>query len=274
MSVFDLFRRFFEPPGMRDPFFGGMTQEYDDDDDDDDDDEDDRFFRGPPRRGFQSPVWGERPPFHDPFGFEEIFRNFNELFADFGAVMHDVPRLPGPEVPRMIPEGSRGGSLRDSMLKFPDSHLPTEQRPPIQDAPREGGTPQARRAPQARRGWTEDNSALVPSGGPKQDKVLDSEISSRGLDSILGAREPASSSFFRSVSVSKVMRPDGTVEERRTVRDSQGNTTTTVTVTRGDEVISSGNLDTPRDSVIGPHPDLSDSQTILSRILHRWFSDR
>ncbi|XP_018427054.1 PREDICTED: HCLS1-associated protein X-1 [Nanorana parkeri] len=206
MSVFDLFRRFFEPPGMRDPFFGGMTQEEEDEDEEDED-----FFQGPPGHGFQSPSWGGRPPFHDPFGFEEIFRDFNELFADFGSVIRDVPRFPGIEPPTPSPEGSRGGSLRDSMLKYPDSHLPREPRSSSQDPPAEEGPPQADRAPQGRRGWT-------------------------------------------------------------------------VTVTRGDEVISSGSLDTPRDSIIDspnsmqPHQpslsDLTDTQTILSRILHRWFSNR
>ncbi|KAM5129602.1 HCLS1-associated protein X-1 [Mantella aurantiaca] len=260
MSVFDLFRRFFEPPGMRDPFFGGMTLE---DEDDDDDEEEDDFFPG---HRFQSPFGGERPPFHDPF--QDVFRDFNRLFSDF-------PRIPGAEPPAMTPEGSRGGSLRDSMLKIPDSRLP--RGPPTPDPPTGGG------APRDRRGWPGDD--VVQSGDPKQDKVLDSEVSSLGLDSILRPQRPPASSSFRSVSVSRVTRPDGTMEERRTVRDGQGNTTTTVTVTRGGEVISSENPDTPRNSVINPPdssallpppslPDLSDSQTVLSRILHRWFSGR
>lgn len=276
MSAFDLFRRFFGPPGMRDPFFGGMTPG---EEEDEDDDEDEDSFHGP--SGFHSPFWGGRPPFQDPFGFEDIFRDFNELFSGFGAVIRDVPRLPEIEPPRPSPEGSRGSSLRDFMLKYPDSYLPREQTPSSQNPPKEEEPPQPSKAPRDGRGWQEDNGL----GGSKQDKVLDSEVSSRGLDSILKPQEPASSSFFRSVSISKVMKPDGTVEERRTVRDGQGNTTTTVTVTRGDEVISSGSPDAPRDFIIGPRdsaplrpppslPDLSDSQTILSRILHRWFSDR
>ncbi|KAM9290525.1 HCLS1-associated protein X-1 [Gastrophryne carolinensis] len=258
MSVFDLFRRFFHPPGVRDPFFGGMT--LDDGDDDDDDDDDDDFFQPPFRpRG---------PPSHDPFGFEDIFRDFNELFADFGSAMRDVPR-------KASPERSGGGSLRDAMLKHPEPRLPGERAPSSQDP----GTPeppsQSEWLPQRRPG---DGS--LPSEESKQDKALDSEVSSRGLDSVLRPREPATSSFFRSVSVSKFIRPDGTVEEKRTVRDGQGNTTTTVTVTRGDEVISSGSLDSPRDAIMGapdpspPLPDLSDTQTILSRILQRWFSGR
>ncbi|XP_040188494.1 HCLS1-associated protein X-1 isoform X2 [Rana temporaria] len=249
------------------------------DEEDDDDEDEDSSFHGP--SGFHSPFWGGRPPFQDPFGFEEIFRDFNELFSGFGAVMGDVPRLPEIQPPRPSPEGPRGGSLRDFMLKYPDSFLPKEQTPPSQNSPTEEGPPLPSAAPRDRRGWLEDNG----SGGSKQDKVLDSEVSSRGLDSVLKPQAPPSSSFFRSVSISKVMRPDGTVEERRTVRDGQGNTTTTVTVTRGDEVISSGSPDAPRDSIVGPQdsaplhplpslPDLSDSQTILSRLLHRWFSDR
>ncbi|KAM4013212.1 HCLS1-associated protein X-1 [Anomaloglossus baeobatrachus] len=247
MSVFDLFRRFFHPPGMRDPFFGGMMEDEEDEDD---------FSQLPPGFG--------RSSLHDPFGFEDIFRDFNELFTDFGSIIQDVPQLPGAEPSLRTPGGRGTGSLRDFMLKFPDSHLPRLQP----RWPTEG---------------QEDNIGTSHSGETKQDKILDLEVSSRGLDSILRPEEQSpsssSSSYFRSVSVSRVMRPDGTVEERRTVRDSDGNANTTVTVTSGDQVISDpprGALTDEMDSALGLHrslPGLSDSQTILTRILQRWFSN-
>ncbi|XP_069805950.1 HCLS1-associated protein X-1 isoform X2 [Dendropsophus ebraccatus] len=223
--------------------------------DDEDEEEDDLFF-------------GQQSPFHDPSGFEDFFRDFNELFADFGSMIRDVPRLPGVGPPAPHPGGSRSGSVRDFMLKYPDSHLPREQTPPCRD-------PDPPRWPPA---WREDDAGPAPPGDYKQDKILDSEVSSRGLDSILRPEDRSPSPYYRSVSVSKVVRPDGTVEEKRTVRDSEGNTSTTVTVSSGDQVISSG-ISEPstdeKDPSMIPHrslPDLSDSQTIISRILQRWFS--
>lgn len=258
MSVFELFKRFFHPPGTRDPFFGGMTL----DDDDDEKQDDDNFFHH--HSGFS------RHPFHDPFGFEDFFRDFNELFADLGSMVRDVPRLPGAGPPARGPGSSGTGSLRDFMLKYPDSHLPRDQTPP----PGGPGTSEGPDQPRWPSPWREDDGATVRPGDHKVDKILDSEVTSRGLDSVLRSEEPpssSSSSYFRSVSVSRVLRPDGTVEERRTVKDSEGNATTTVTVTSGDQVISDD-----KDSALVPHrslPDLSDSQTILSRILQKWFSN-
>uniref|UniRef100_A0A3B3BP11 Uncharacterized protein n=1 Tax=Oryzias melastigma TaxID=30732 RepID=A0A3B3BP11_ORYME len=68
---------------------------------------------------------------------------------------------------------------------------------------------------------------------------LDSAVSSGGLDQILAPpsdqkpAQPRTRSFFQSVVVSRVVRPDGTVEERRTVRDGHGHEETTVTRSGG-----------------------------------------
>ncbi|KAE8588860.1 hypothetical protein XENTR_v10022783 [Xenopus tropicalis] len=260
-----------------DPFFGGMT--YDEDDDDDDDEEDADIghpFGRPPGFNFGFSFGPGRDPMADVFGFEEFFRDFNELFADFGSMTRVVPELPGADPPLRRPEGFGAKSLRDFMLKSPDSHLP---RSPSTQAP-----PRLPRAtPWGRYSW-DGGEVEIPQGGAKQDRDLDSEVSSRGLDTILRPSEPRASSFFQSVSVSKLVRPDGTIEERRTVRDSQGNTSTTVTVQRGDEILSSETREGPQGPNVGDHvrrpsdprspPDLSDSQTVLSRILQRWFSQR
>ncbi|OCT69506.1 hypothetical protein XELAEV_18040817mg [Xenopus laevis] len=284
MSLFELFRRFFEPGGRRDPFFGGMTQ--DDDDDDDDEEEGESFgypFARPPGSHFGFSFGPGRDPMANVFGFEEFFRDFNELFADFGSITQVVPELPGVDPPLQRPEVPRGKSLRDFMLKSPDSHLPRDQ-PPQSQSPSSQAPPRLpRTTPWGRYRW-DDGEVGISQGDTKQDRDLDSEVSSRGLDTILRPAEPRSSSFFQSVSVSKIVRPDGTIEERRTVRDGQGNSSTTVTVQRGDEILSSETQDGPQGPNIGDHihrpsdhyspPDLSDSQTLLSRILQKWFSQR
>uniref|UniRef100_A0A8D2QA26 Uncharacterized protein n=1 Tax=Zonotrichia albicollis TaxID=44394 RepID=A0A8D2QA26_ZONAL len=88
---------------------------------------------------------------------------------------------------------------------------------------------------------------------------LDSQVSSAGLGTILRPDEPRSHSYFQSVSVTTVTLPDGAVEERRTVQDSQGRRETTVTRRRGDqqEEIPAANL--------GP-------SSALGSFLRRWFS--
>ncbi|KAG8431083.1 hypothetical protein GDO86_019459 [Hymenochirus boettgeri] len=276
MSLFDLLRRFFEPGGRRDPFFGGMTME--DDEEEEEDDENIGYpFGGPPRFDFGFSFGPGRSPSNDIFGFDDFFRDFNELFVDFGSMAH---RDRGGETPHQRPEPSERRSLRDFMLKYPDSHLPRDQPSSPQGQSADDMTRPPSRTPRGNYTWQEDRQVHVPYGIPRQDQDLDSEVSSRGLDTILRPSEPKSSSFFQSVSVIKVLRPDGTTEERRTVCDGEGNKTTTVTVRRGNEILSGETLgsEQPSGSSSSPDtrqpPDLSDSQTTLSRILHKWFSLR
>ncbi|KAM4664193.1 HCLS1-associated protein X-1 isoform 2-T2 [Discoglossus pictus] len=249
-------------------------------DDDDEEDEDDVGypFGQPPRHDFGFSFGPGRSPFQDAFGFEEFFRDFNELVADFGAITRGVPELPGIEAIPQKPEGSRSRSLRDSMLKCPDSHLPSDQTPDSQ-APSVRDRPKLPGGSSWRRFHWDDGLEKIPEKEARQDKDLDSEVSSQGLDTILSPAAPRSSSFFQSVSVSRVTRPDGTVEERRTVRDGQGNTSTTVTIQRGDQIISTTKQDgedhkDPTQEIIRRPPDLSDSETILGRIFQRWFTPR
>uniref|UniRef100_A0A8C3DBT9 Uncharacterized protein n=1 Tax=Corvus moneduloides TaxID=1196302 RepID=A0A8C3DBT9_CORMO len=86
---------------------------------------------------------------------------------------------------------------------------------------------------------------------------LDSQVSSVGLGTVLRPNEPKSHSYFQSVSVTKVTLPDGAVEERRTVQDSQGRRETTVTRRRGDQLHA---------------PNLSDPSSALGSFFRRWFS--
>lgn len=89
-------------PSHRDPFFGGLTR----DEDEDDEDEEEEAPWGGGSSGFEGP----QPPeefgfgfsfspgggmrFHDSFGFDDLIRDFNNLFSDMGTWTLP-PRLPG-----------------------------------------------------------------------------------------------------------------------------------------------------------------------------------
>ncbi|XP_029819996.1 HCLS1-associated protein X-1 [Manacus vitellinus] len=132
--------------------------------------------------------------------------------------------------------------------------------------------------------------------GLKEDQDLDSQVFSAGLGTILRPNEPKSRSYFQSVSVTKVTLPDGAVEERRTVQDSQGRRETTVTRRRGDQAFIATtkedgqgkdyreevlNMDDrelaqfadswPRRDELRP-PNPSDPSSVLSSFLRHWFS--
>uniref|UniRef100_A0A8C0BWR3 HCLS1 associated protein X-1 n=1 Tax=Buteo japonicus TaxID=224669 RepID=A0A8C0BWR3_9AVES len=125
---------------------------------------------------------------------------------------------------------------------------------------------------------------------------LDSQVSSTGLGTILRPNEPKSHSYFQSVSVTKVTLPDGVVEERRTVQDSQGRQETTVTRRRGDQAFitttkEDGQSKDYREEVVNMDdrelaqfmdtwprqdelhaPNLSDPSSALGSFFRRWFS--
>ncbi|XP_028911464.1 HCLS1-associated protein X-1 [Ornithorhynchus anatinus] len=273
MSLFDLFRGFLGLPGSRsrrDPFFGGMTRE-----DDDEDEEEEEEGGGRP--------WAPRPPeeeftfrfrfgpggeggglhFHDNFGFDELVRDFNRIFSqmDTWTLPARRPELPGAEAEPGPPgpSGSPGGrreTLRDSMLKYPDS-----QRPRIfggSGDEGQGGSPR----PQPFRGLLDPWPGPPPSGA-REDNDLDSEVSEAGLGPLL---KPQPKSYYQSVSVTTVLAPDGTVEERRTVVDSEGRTETTTVTRRG------GDGDAPAGA---PRtPALGDATSVLDLLLGRWFRPR
>lgn len=273
MSVFDLFRGFFGVPGghyrgegRRDPFFDGMT--HDDDDDDDDEDDDEEAFYHDGFRGSQHDHFDDALRFGFSFGpngmridepqvFGEVFRQMEEIFSQLGRLDRQpgdghfgVPSIQPPPHQDM-PErrgGSTGNLLRDFMLKSPND---APQGPPS-EPPREprnddnlpSGAPHYPSTPFKH--WTpfskfHDIWSGAPQGAQdvekKEDRDLDSQVSSGGLDLILTPppthtpSQPKTRSFFQSVTVTKVVKPDGSVEERRTVRDGQGNEETTVTRT-------------------------------------------
>uniref|UniRef100_A0A8C1I9D7 HCLS1 associated protein X-1 n=1 Tax=Cyprinus carpio TaxID=7962 RepID=A0A8C1I9D7_CYPCA len=248
MSVFDLFRGFFGVPGghyrgdgRRDPFFDGMIHEDDEDEDDDNGFHHDDFNRprrdptdDPFRFGFSFGPGGMR--FEEPELFGQIFRDMEEIFAGLGRFDERAPSVEAPPPQEGAEKGrGRAGSsnpIRDFMLKTPDSSPYTPPLPPPSGAPkdRDSSSPQ-------------DPSGHFPQWRPFSKRLampfvfwfhsdLDSQVSSGGLDQILTPvpSKPKIRSTFKSVSVTKVVRPDGTVEERRTVRDGEGNEETTVTI--------------------------------------------
>ncbi|XP_020945452.1 HCLS1-associated protein X-1 isoform X2 [Sus scrofa] len=284
MSLFDLFRGFFgfsRPRSHRDPFFGGMTR----DEDEDDEEEEATWSQGssrfegpqPPEEfgfGFSfSPGGGMR--FHDNFGFDDLVRDFNSIFSEMGAwtlpsrppasTCHLSAELPGPEIETPGERRQEGQTLRDSMLKYPDSHQPRIFGGGLEsDAKTESPKPVPDWDSQRPFHRFDDMWPVTPSSRAREDNDLDSQVSQEGLGPVL---QPQPKSYFKSISVTKITKPDGTVEERRTVVDSEGRKETTVTHQEAG--------DSPRD---GPEsatpPSLDDAFSILDLFLGRWFRPR
>ncbi|XP_023569598.1 HCLS1-associated protein X-1 isoform X2 [Octodon degus] len=266
MSLFDLFRGFFgfsRPRSYRDPFFGGMTRDEDDDDEEEEEEgaawsHGNRRFDSPqpPEQfgfGFSfSPGGGMR--FQDHFGFDDLVRDFNSIF-----------KLPGPESETPGERLREGQTLRDSMLKYPDSHQPrifggaSESDPepePPKSAPGWGSQRPFQRF--------DDVWPVTPHPIAREDNDLDSQVSQEGLGPVL---QPQPKSYFKSISVTKITKPDGVVEERRTVVDSEGRRETTVTRQEADS--------SPRADPESPRPPaLDDAFSILDLFLGRWFRPR
>lgn len=256
MSVFDLFRGFFGVPGghyrgRRDPFFEAMTHDEDDDDDEDEDAFYYDGFRGEQQDPFDS-AWRFGFSFgpdgmriQEPPVFGQLLKEMEEMFSQMGRFdghansgYFDVPRIMPPPSGEGDPEGrwSSGNPLRDFMLKSPDDARP--QRPlqprdgpgPTYESPFHGWRPFSKFGDILRR-----DPSRAPNEDRKEDRDLDSAVSAGGLDQILSPpggqtpQQPKTRSFFQSVTVTKVVKPDGSVEERRTVRDGQGKEETTVT---------------------------------------------
>ncbi|XP_050786777.1 HCLS1-associated protein X-1 isoform X2 [Gopherus flavomarginatus] len=300
MSLYELFRGFFGfPRGRRprDPFFGGITRDEDEEDE------------------YEGPSFGVRPEdfgfsfggmrFHDNFGFDELFRDFNELFNEIGAwTLPCQPfELPGteaaPPASGHLSEEQKRQALRDSMLKYPDSHQPmSSAEGPVPG--RDLGDSVGPAAP-GMRPWRPfaglgEMHPAPPSA--REDKDLDSRVSSEGLETVLRPGEPKAHSYFQSVSVTTVTGPDGTVEERRTVQDSQGRRETVVTRRRGDQTLvttipEGGQGKDPQEEDTIPEdgelvqfvgdwqqqgglrtPNLGDPFSFLETFFRGWFSSR
>uniref|UniRef100_A0A8D1BRZ0 HCLS1-associated protein X-1 n=1 Tax=Sus scrofa TaxID=9823 RepID=A0A8D1BRZ0_PIG len=223
MSLFDLFRGFFgfsRPRSHRDPFFGGMTR----DEDEDDEEEEATWSQGssrfegpqPPEEfgfGFSfSPGGGMR--FHDNFGFDDLVRDFNSIFSEMGAwtLPSRPPELPGPEIETPGERRQEGQTLRDSMLKYPDSHQPRIFGGGLEsDAKTESPKPVPDWDSQRPFHRFDDMWPVTPSSRAREDNDLDSQVSQEGLGPVL---QPQPKSYFKSISVTKITKPDGVSWER------------------------------------------------------------
>ncbi|KAM4725209.1 HCLS1-associated protein X-1 isoform 2-T2 [Anableps anableps] len=281
MSVFDLFRGFFGVPGGH---FRGRS-----------DDEEDGFYYDGFRRDQQDPFDGawrfgfsfgpDGMRFQEPAVFGNVLREMEEIFSQLGrweghpeSGHFGVPRIlpPSPPQHRSESSGGSGNPLRDFMLKSPngDVRRPHQENRPSLESPDFPSTPFNGWSPFSKfNDFWGQGPQRTPDQEPKEDRDLDSAVSSGGLDQILtppvgqNPSEPRSRSFFQSVIVTKVVKPDGTVEERRTVRDGHGNEKTTVTRSG-----SPGRLGGP-DHQTGPvlpgdsnrFSDLRDDDSLFSR---------
>ncbi|EHH15286.1 hypothetical protein EGK_01353 [Macaca mulatta] len=283
MSLFDLFRGFFGFPGPRshrDPFFGGMTR--DEDDDEEEEEEGGSWGRGNPR--FHSP---QHPPeefgfgfsfspgggirFHDNFGFDDLNSQVlsqRHLVRDCGRDRHFGTQCLSIQI--VTSPGSLGGSWRVmEEVNPPNQHQTGAPRDhfivlmtyglwtPILEPERTMFLPVHLSSffP-----WTLCLLLLHLSALPD----LDSQVSQEGLGPVL---QPQPKSYFKSISVTKITKPDGIVEERRTVVDSEGRTETTVTRHEA-ESSPRGDPESPRP------PALDDAFSILDLFLGRWFRSR
>uniref|UniRef100_UPI00358EDFDE HCLS1-associated protein X-1 n=1 Tax=Myxine glutinosa TaxID=7769 RepID=UPI00358EDFDE len=146
------------------------------------------------------------PDLHDPFrAMDDFMRMFESMFDSFP---HSEPFLDE--------ERERPHSLRDFMLKFPDSH------PPQRD---DDVTTIDKHKSYDSRGTTPEKR--MPSPFVKEDNDLDNRLSSEGLGGFkeLLPKEPQTS-IFRSYSIIRKTLPDGAIEERRTVYNDEGKQTT------------------------------------------------
>ncbi|XP_007946812.1 HCLS1-associated protein X-1 [Orycteropus afer afer] len=275
MSLFDLFRGFFGfsgRQGHRDPFFGGMTRDEDEDEEEEEEGEGATWGYGSPRFGDPQPPEefgfsfspGRGMYFHYNFGFDDLIRDFNSIFSEMGAwtLPSHPPELPGPESEVPGERQRKGETLRDSMLKYPDSHQPRIFGGIVEgDTETESPKPSPDWGSQRPFHRFDDMWPVAPHPRAREDKDLDSQVSQEGLGPVL---QPQPRSYFKSVSVTKITKPDGTVEEHRTVVDSEGRTETTVTRQEAD-----GSSRDAQES-----PALDDTSSILDLFLGRWFRFR
>ncbi|XP_051901913.1 HCLS1-associated protein X-1 [Pristis pectinata] len=232
MSLFGIFRGLFGfPERGGDPFYRGTVL-----DEEGDDDEDFDGHRADPF-GFGFGPSGQ--PFGE--GFSGLFREMDELFKGIGSWdvpmgQFEFPDIDTHPLPGGSEEGVRRRAPRDWMLKQPDSEPPGFSGE-AGGEPRPGDRPTAPYRPpwNPSRNFEDLWDSLRKGEARKQDQDLDSKVTSEGLESALKPAEPQSKSYFKSISISKIVRPDGTVEERRTERDGEGNEETKITRVQGEQ---------------------------------------
>ncbi|KAM6974139.1 HCLS1-associated protein X-1 isoform 1-T1 [Tautogolabrus adspersus] len=235
---------------------------------------------------------------------EEIFSQLGRMDRSSESGHFGVPMLPPPKDGEKRGEGgSSVNPLRDFMLKLPDSNTQGPRSGPPRE-PRNDSHP-SYESPEFH-GWTPFSKGHGKLQRKRENKMevsfifnhlvreikdvilaqcpnlfasplsfldLDSVVSSGGLDQILTPpagqtpNQPRSRSFFQSVLVTKVVKPDGTIEERRTVRDGHGNEETTVTRSGGLGSLEDQDHHTVPLIPGGQHPfsDMRDDDSLFSK---------
>ncbi|XP_028316598.1 HCLS1-associated protein X-1 [Gouania willdenowi] len=280
MSVFDVFRGFFSfssgrNNNRRDPFFDSMTH------DEDEDDEDDGFHcngylgvgEDSLKFGFSLGSGGVQTE------FGQVLREMEELSQLGQREGHlDVPSIAPPSPPEeRTEERPSMNKLRDFMLKTPNSDSQGPPRAPHGD-PRE--SPQFPNSPF--KGFTplykfddtlRDGHQRSPHEELKEDRDLDSSVQSGSLDQILedSAMQPRTetkgfSMYFMYESVTETVKPDGSVEERRRVVDSEGNNRTEVTRSGAPGVLEDPQTSPTRPGGVHSSSDLRDDAFLLSML--------
>lgn len=159
--------------------------------------------------------------------FDQMFANFDKVFGNFGSHFDNLPAIepePGEE------SNSQPGSLRDQMLKEPDSNSQSWRDPRARQRDENPEAPNF-----FHRFWSRTpywNRTIQE----KLDTDLDELVKNNGLDALLESdksicKPPARhfSSSFNRFSINTRRTADGKVEEQRTMTDSEGNETTVVT---------------------------------------------
>jgi hypothetical protein len=173
--------------------------------------------------------------------FDDMFRSFDEVFRSMG--MAEFPSHQFPSVPSIEQPPPDSGSLRDHMLKQPDSHTPNSRK----EQPLPEPFPGQHRPSFFGRLWS-PGSWIRPTvdSNTKADTDLDEQVKEGNLDSIFGNKKvqaedmpPVMGSPTPSVSKRASVRTyrsaDGRIEEHYAFSDEMGNEKRTVRRTMGDQ---------------------------------------
>uniref|UniRef100_A0A8C6QGN3 HCLS1-associated protein X-1 n=1 Tax=Nannospalax galili TaxID=1026970 RepID=A0A8C6QGN3_NANGA len=202
---------------------------------------------------------------HDHFGFHDLIRDFNNMFSEMGAWGPCLPTLLNFQVlsqKHLVKDFQRGRHFGTQCLNTQIVTSPGSLRQSwkvMQESSKEFPKPDWESQGPFHR--FDDVWPVTPHPRAREDNDLDSQVSQEGLGPIL---QPQPKSYFKSISVTKITKPDGIVEEHCTVVDSEAWRETTVTHQEADG--------SPRSDPDSPRPPaLNDAFSILDLLLPRWF---
>nr|CAB3262679.1 uncharacterized protein LOC100181768 [Phallusia mammillata] len=174
------------------------------------------------------------------FGVDGFHDDLFSIMDQFMKGFHFGPNQMPPLQPGIPMQRQHEKSLRDQVLKQPYSNPPALDK--IPQNPRQSVQPPVNYFDSMMKDFFGQSffAPFLNDMVPKEDKDLDKDVVDHGLEAVLDQQEkPHTSSqhsaitphtFFHGTmeSRSKIMRSDGSSEERITKRDSQGNEETTI----------------------------------------------